>query len=490
MKIIAPIFTLLFLTACGGGGGDNSSPETVVTPPPSNPAEGTVLSESCDGYTLIQEIADGNGGSTEETTENSEQCGYEEPQFAPAGTPVGDSFCGRSAPEERFAQLMDSISHVTHDDRFQDYADGEGGTYTERLKHLDQSCFEQTLIDPDDCPTTETDTGHPEFGYITCDGIRQKTPVSFPYNVDDPVPGWVVIDILVVLDTKLTEEDLDGMTREEFVYHQFFVANHMYDASNTSIRLRVAGIVDVDVAPGDLYRQYAAFFNARYEFADIDTWQREAQADLAFLFKKKPEEPIACGVANLDATRGIDKTRGITQCFHNSVFQENATTRYYERAHETFAHEVGHLLGAQHEWNDANKPGIFEFSYGYHLKGYEPLKDDPDYEGIYSGYGTIMSYADLAVGRFSDRSVTCTYPDEAGGYAGQSVKLGTDGGCFCLEPIENQPPPTDNVDTLRRTRYIMSQLHEMEHGVQFSPTLYNMEMDGLNIEEDPQICLF
>jgi hypothetical protein len=484
------LLTLLLLSGCGGGGNGAEDQQTVVTPTPTNPDAGTILETSCDGTTLIETIADGNGGSTEETTENSPDCGYEEPQFTPAGTPIGDSYCGRSAPAERFQQLLEILNHVRHDDRFQDYADGEGGEYTNRIVHLDQSCFVQTLTDPDDCPTTETDTGHPEFGYITCDGVRQKSPVSFPYNVDDPVPGWAVIDILVVLDTKLTEEDLDGMTREEFVYHQFFVANHMYDVSNTSIRLRVAGIVDVDVAAGDLYRQYAAFFNGRYEFNGLDDWQREAEADLAFLFKKRPEEPIACGVASLDATHGLDKTRGITQCFHNSVFQENATTRYYERAHETFAHEVGHLLGAQHEWNDADTPGLFEFSYGYHLEGYEPRKDDPEYVGVYSGYGTIMSYADLATGKFSDRDSTCTYPEEAGEYAGQSVNFGTNGGCFCLDPIEDQPPPTDNTDTLRRTRYIMSQLHEMSHDVQSSPSWYNMKMDGLTVEVDPQICLF
>jgi hypothetical protein len=248
----------------------------------------------------------------------------------------------------------------------------------------------------------------------------------------------------------------------------------------------------VDVASGDLYRQYAAFFNGRYEFAEIDNWQREAEADLVFLYKSRPEEPIACGVANLDATRGIDKTRGIIQCYHNSVFQEAENTRYYQRAHETFAHELGHLLGAQHEYNDvSNSWGLFEFSYGYNLPGYNPQADNPDYEGIYGGFGTIMTYADLPTGRFSDRSLTCYFPDEAGEYAGQTVQFGTEGGCFCLDPIEDQPPPTDNVDNLRRTRYIMSQLHEMEHSAQFSPyNMSNFKMDGLTLEEEPEICLF
>ena len=546
------LFALLLLTGCGGGNSGNEDQQTVVTPPsPSNPDAGTVLDTSCDGTTLIETIADGNGGSTTEETPNSEQCGYVAPPkygtrigdsycansssdrfqdllntiqnlgefdkvqdyadgeggkysevvetdsedcgYEPppeAGTLLGDSYCAGTLTPEEYEPHSENINHLLPEDRLQDYADGEGGSYTERTVHLDQSCFVQ-MEKPDDCPTDATDNNDSRYGFLTCDGVKQKTGVSFPYQPRSEHAGRAIVDMLFVVDTALTEEDRDGMSVEEFVDKQIYESNHMYMASGTYTLIRRAGIVMVDVAPGDLYRQYSAFFNERYEFQGLSDWQREAQADLAFLFKKKPEEPIACGVANLDATRGIDKTRGITQCFHNTVFQEYATTRYYERAHETFAHEVGHLLGAQHEYNDVRSDwGLFEYSYGHHLDGYNPQVDNPDYEGVYGGFGTIMTYADLPTGRFSDYNVTCTFGEGTGEYQGQSVKLGTTGGCFCLDEIENQPPPTNNAETILRTRYIMSQLHEMEHGVQFSPALYNMEMDGLTIEEDPEICLF
>ena len=523
------------LAGCGGGSSSPEDPTQVTPPAPNNPAQGTILEESCNGTTLVQSVADGNGGSTQQETPNSEQCGYvappsegtvldeycEDPHtlvtvtadgnggevesrqeeseqcgYEPPpefGTPVGESYCGRelaSSAADRFQELLNTINNVRYDDRFQDYADGEGGTYTEREVQLDQTCFTQ-MEAPPDCPTTASSTGDPRYGYITCDGIKQRTDVSFPYNVDDPQTGWAIIDMLIVVDTNLSEEERGGMTVDEFVDKQIFEANHIYDISNTGIRLRVADIVMIDVAVGDLYRQYSAFFNGRYEFNGLDDWQRNAGADLAFLFKSRHSDPIACGVASLDATRGLTKTRGITQCYHNSVFQEAANTRYYERAQETFAHEVGHLLGLSHQWEDADQPGLFEYSYGYNVPGYNPQSGNPDYEGIHGGYGTVMSYADLATARFSDRDAYIEIPE-----TGQSKRLGTDGGCFCLDPIENQPPPTDNVDTLRRTRFLMSQLHELEHGVQFSTAPNKFEVD----DDDPvwmiwtnkpeDICLF
>ena len=530
MNKIAVGLLFSFLVACGGGGSETAEDTTVVTPPPpSNPAAGTVLEESCNGTTLIQTIADGNGGSTTEETPNSEACGYEAPpvfgtplgdpycansteqqfldllntiqnlsdfdkvqDFADGeggsytevvetdsadcgwepppeeGTPLGDSYCAGTLTAEEFEPHRENINHLLLEDRLQDYADGEGGSYTERTVHLDQSCFVQ-MERPDDCPTDATDTGDSRYDYLTCDGVKQRTGVSFPYQPRSEHTGRAIIDMLFVVDTALTEEDRDGMTVEEFVDKQIYESNHMYMASGTYTLVRRAGIVMVDVAPGDLYRQYSAFFNERYEFRGLGDWQREAEADLAFLFKKRPEEPIACGVANLDATRGMDKTRGILQCFHNSTFQEYEITRYYQRAHETFAHEIGHLLGAQHEYNDVRSDwGLFEYSYGHHLEGYNPQVDNPDYEGVYGGFGTIMTYADLPTGRFSDYNVSCTFGEGTGEYEGQSVKLGTTGGCFCLEEIENQPPPTNNAETILRTRWVMSQLHEMEHGVQFS----------------------
>ena len=234
------------LVGCGGGSSSPEEPTQVTPPAPNHPTAGTVLDEYCeDPHTLVTVTADGNGGQEETRQEESEQCGYE--PLVAFGTPVGESYCGNSAPEERFLQLLDSVNHALGDDRFQDYADGEGGTYTERVKHLDQTCFTQ-MEAPPDCPTTATSTGDSRYDYVTCDGIKQRTGLSFPYEDWSNNKQTAVIDMLIVIDRALTEEDRDGMTVEEFVDKQIFEANHMFEDSATGIRLRVVDIIEVDVA--------------------------------------------------------------------------------------------------------------------------------------------------------------------------------------------------------------------------------------------------
>ena len=476
MKTCLKVLPLaIALTACGGGGSSSNPVETPVvatTPPPP-----TIVSEEeyCTEYTLYKDTTYSDGTIEKQLLkEDAEECGYVEyPQF---GTPVGESYCANSSgASDRFQELLQVVQGLRGIDRLQDYADGEGGTYTEKTVSIDQNCFVQ-MEKPADCPTVRSDTGDSRFDYLTCDGIKQRTPVSFPY---EPGEGKAIIDMLIVFDSNITEEDRDGMSVEEFIDKQVYELNKIYLDSEVNALVRVSGIQTVEVALGDLYRQYAAFFNGRYEFSELDTWQREANADIAFLFKKRQDDAIACGVASLDATAGLNKTRGITQCFHNSVFQENSNTRYYERAQETFAHEVGHLLGAAHEYRDTDTPGLFEYSFGYNIPGYNPNSGNPDYEGTWGGYGTLMSYADLPTGRFSSYDVRREIPE-----TGQSVRLGTMGGSFSLEPIEDKPPATHNVNNILRTRWLMSQLHEHEHAIQFSTKPVGVEL------EEENICLF
>lgn len=85
----------------------------IAPPDPTiHPEQGTILSSTCSGTTLIEQIADGQGGSIESLTGNSQQCIPEDPE---EGTLLREG-CSKDYPGVKWFQ----------------YADGAGGTYSEK----------------------------------------------------------------------------------------------------------------------------------------------------------------------------------------------------------------------------------------------------------------------------------------------------------------------------------------------------------------------
>ena len=328
------------------------------------------------------------------------------------------------------------------------------------------------MTKPEECLTDASDTGDVTYPYVTCDGILVRSDIDFPYDKSNT--EIAIIDILAVVDTKLDEE-LDGGSYKEFAQREIDLANELFADSGVYVKLQLVDTKFVEVNRGTLYKQIENFSRGNKEFKDLDKWQNESGADIAFLFKKIEDEPLACGVALYnDLTQEYRYRRGVSQCHINTVFQQTETTRYYERAHETFTHEIGHILGMDH--NIASKgvsSALFPHSYGYLIRGYEQ-----DLSNEFNGYGTIMSYSDLPTGRFSDRSERFVIPETS-----ISQRLGKDRNGFDINGIETDPA-TDGVDHINRVRYYMSQLHEM-FNTDGIPLLFNYE-----VIEDENICLF
>ena len=80
-KIIKILICASVLSLISCGGSDKNTPaeiySTPISQPVNNPVSGTILTTVCEGTTRIVELADGQGGSIQETTLKSEQCGYE-----------------------------------------------------------------------------------------------------------------------------------------------------------------------------------------------------------------------------------------------------------------------------------------------------------------------------------------------------------------------------------------------------------------------------
>ena len=289
---------------------------------------------------------------------------------------------------------------------------------------------------PSVCLTAASGTGLSDYPYITCDGIPTSGPTSYPF--DEGNTELALITVMAVVDTDLTLEMRRGLTVEEFVQKQFDFANDIFASSGVYIVLQVAGIVEIDVREGDLTKQYQSFTMSRGEFNGLDAVQDENEADFAFLFKARAEVPWACGVASLVNERDDHRVRrGVSQCHVGEEFNDTETTRYYERASITFAHEMGHLFGMEHNVESAVFTPLFPFSYGYLLPEYEVDKTDE-----WNGYGTVMSYSDKPTHMMSDPDSTFVIPE-----LGIEVPVG-------------RYKDADAVRHLNRVRYYMSQRHE------------------------------
>ena len=376
MKYTVVIIFSIILSACGGGGSTNITDTTQDPVPPETPPP------------------------------------VEHPAF---GTPLSDPYCSPSNVQERFITLLTLV---------QDIADGSGGKQVEVIEQDSTKCGYAA-----DCPTQPSgDLG--DFPYITCDGIRQRTDIDFAYSAESTYVNTV--DMLIIFDSAV---DTQGLTMEQFVQRELDFANQVFARSNVYIELQVAKIHTQEFAPQETLRTLIYPLGDNTDpFAWVTDAQREAGADIVMLFLSRRETPIACGVAYLDGTRGIGKTRGITQCYQNTVFQPDYL-RYYNRAHETFTHEVGHILGLDHDLSNAgNAYGIFEYSYGYQ-------EDDVE-------LGTIMSYSNEPFKRFSD-------PDEREEVDGVSYSIGS-----------SDPITTDATEHLNRVRDTMSKLDELHSELQ------------------------
>jgi hypothetical protein len=169
MRILIAILVTVSLTGCFDKGPRAKVIKTIyknvtttATTSDPDPAAGTLLSWGCDGYTRLNEIADGQGGSSTEEIERSPDCGWNPPE---AGT----------VSEER---CEDPYTLVTV------FHDGEYGFYEEEDENNEECGYEPPVIEA-----------------VKESGDRFD-PVVFAYS-----PGSVKPLIEVTLGTASVEDD-------------------------------------------------------------------------------------------------------------------------------------------------------------------------------------------------------------------------------------------------------------------------------------------
>ena len=197
----------------------------------------------------------------------------------------------------------------------------------------------------------------------------------------DPTTPPVTIDVMVLFTqkarTKATGPEAMRVAIESYVEE----ANLSYTQSGIGQQLRLVRTEEVDYVESDnLQSDLTSLKKPGGQMPGVHDMRDAAGADLVALiveYSKTKTDQIGCGQAFI-----MEK---VGNAFESSAFA--VIPRVCADGQMSFTHELGHLMGARHDWDDdggsasAKKP--FEFSHGFvHL----PQGQD---EG--PGFRTIMA---------------------------------------------------------------------------------------------------
>ena len=203
------------------------------------------------------------------------------------------------------------------------------------------------------------------------------------------------IDVLVVYTPGLKDKYGGVDQVQTRLQYLIALANQAYIDSGVHIGLRLVGAVEID-APD--YSSNMDALNAVTDgtgpYADV-AWLRNAYgADLVSLVRPfSMKQGGLCGISWVGGSNGAAISLFRDQGF--SAVSDGRDGGYFCSAY-TFAHELGHNMGNVHDRTtvaqQGGNHGAYPYSFGY---------------GIAGQFGTIMSYIDPEVGKFSNPDKIC-----------------------------------------------------------------------------------
>ena len=207
--------------------------------------------------------------------------------------------------------------------------------------------------------------------------------------------GKTQIDVLVMytpgLETSYGGADQARTRIENLVA----LANQAYNDSDVAISLRLVAAVKID-APD--YATSLDTLNAITDgtspYNNVAQLRRTYGADLVTVIRPfSMKQGGLCGVAWVGGANGTPIALSGAQGF--SVVNDGSEGGYYCSGY-TFAHELSHNMGSMHDRATVAQQnggqGAFPYSFGYGMAG---------------KFGTIMSYVDPQIGKFSNPNKMC-----------------------------------------------------------------------------------
>lgn len=390
MRLLLSSILAVTLASCGGG---SSSPTPPLPPPP--PEEGKILSSECVEYTLVEQIADGRGGSTRVETLRSPACGWNPPPYGELSesrcespytlvsvyhdgeygfyeeSEVNSESCGYVEPTldvvvdntygDRFKPVVMDVRYFDTDGNRSDNWDFEApeGIRVERVGneiHVYGDGYEWNTSEYITVTTSSGLVADPEFvlrkeprceavsedGYtqVDCLGYRYRgrSDGMIYYGEDDThIVEWDIA--MVIYDNRATSiEKVTEGSRWDYAVETVEKYNKTYEANDIFIRFNLVG-----VAVGNYVGLSGATSYIRREF----------NADVGIGIGSVCPGTCGCAYPGTRFTEGDGRTMvGVSRCNH-----------------VVDLHEIGHAVGLAHgpdnSSNEANGYIFPEFGHGW-----------------------------------------------------------------------------------------------------------------------------
>lgn len=203
----------------------------------------------------------------------------------------------------------------------------------------------------------------------------------------------VVIDLLLLYTPGLRASYGGTQGVQTRLNNLVAVSNQAYRDSGVAISLRLVHSAEInynDATPNT--RALDALTSGLAPFREVSRWRQSYGADLVSLVRPY-RYPVHgnCGIAWQLGVNG-DFLADDPEFAYSVVSDgEDAAARRFCNDY-VLVHELGHNMGSAHDRDHTFTPGIYGYSYGYGRSG---------------SFGTIMSYLQPVVGRFSSPTLIC-----------------------------------------------------------------------------------
>ncbi|MBK1880641.1 M12 family metallo-peptidase [Pelagicoccus mobilis] len=196
------------------------------------------------------------------------------------------------------------------------------------------------------------------------------------------------LDILVVYTPALASYygGEDGV--EALVQSSLISSNEAFSNSGISLKLRLVGLqrVDYNEAAEEMEIDLDHLRKRDGVIDEVLDWREDTGADLVYLFRSDTYSIDHIGIAYQ-----LSETSGSPSFGFGVVSGQNVLSGL------VLQHEIGHNLGAAHDPDNTDGPGLYSYSYGHRFGS----SDSPEY------YRSVMAYSPgVEVNYFSGPDVT------------------------------------------------------------------------------------